>query len=334
MSRKLNLLNVKDYFRFMTAAAVTSICLLLPAFVSSQPLGEPILPIPAPIFDAKQQEQIALGRSLFHDNRLSKDNSTSCASCHQLDLGGTDRQPVSTGIGGAMGTVNAPTVINSSLNIAQFWDGRAATLEEQAAGPVHNPIEMGSNWDEVLKKLNESQSYQARFNKLYEDGLTAKNIQHAIAIFERSLLSLDSPFDRYLLGDERAISDEVRQGYQLFKSYGCIACHQGKNVGGNMYARMGAVGDYFIRHEDINASDMGRYNVTGNSEDRHVFKVPSLRMVTLTAPYFHDGSVATLEEAIDTMARYQLGRRVNSEDTALIIKFLESLVGELYEAEP
>lgn len=334
MSRTLNILIVKDYFHLMVAAAITFVCLSSPTYALSESLGEPILPITAPIFDAKQKEQIALGRLLFHDNRLSKDNSTSCASCHQLDLAGTDKQPVSTGIGGAMGTVNAPTVINSSLNIAQFWDGRAATLEEQAAGPVHNPIEMGSNWEEVLKKLNDSQSYRSRFNKLYEDGLTANNIQHAIALFEHSLLSLDSPFDRYLLGDERAISEEAKQGYYLFKSYGCIACHQGKNVGGNMYARMGAVGDYFMGHGELQPSDMGRYNVTGHSEDRHVFKVPSLRMVTLTPPYFHDGSVETLEEAIDTMARYQLGRRVSSRDTALIIKFLESLVGELYEAEP
>jgi cytochrome c peroxidase len=297
-------------------------------------LGEPILPITPEDFSAKEREQIALGRELFNDRRLSRDNSTSCASCHSLDLAGADGKPVSVGIGGVMGSVNAPTVINSGLNFVQFWDGRAATLEEQAAGPVHNPIEMGSNWVEVLEKLQRDPGIRSRFVSLYNDGLTAENIVHAIAIFERSLLTVDAPFDRYLGGDDDAISEEAKQGYRLFKSYGCVACHQGKNVGGNMYARMGALGEYFLTREKVGKSDLGRFNVTAREDDRHVFKVPGLRLVTRTAPYFHDGSVATLEEAIRIMAQAQLGRRITEKDTALIIAFLETLAGKLHEVTP
>ena len=330
-----NLLIFKDFIRCMgRCASGLLIFVSMQGALLAQGLGEPILPISPPLFTAVQKAQITLGRSLFSDPRLSRDNSTSCASCHSLDLGGADGRRVSVGINGAMGTVNAPTVINSSMNIAQFWDGRAATLEEQAAGPVHNPIEMGSNWGEVLEKLRLDEFYPSRFDSLYEGGLTAENIQHAIALFERSLVTLDAPFDRYLRGDEEAISTEAKRGYRLFKSYGCVACHQGRNVGGNMYARMGAIGDYFIKKQKLTTADAGRYNVTGMEGDRHVFKVPSLRLVTRTAPYFHDGSATTLEEAIKTMARYQLGRRINKEDTALIIKFLETLVGTLYQVEP
>ncbi len=304
------------------------------AEVLAQALEEPIHPIPTPQFSAEQKAQIALGRSLFNDPRLSHDNSTSCASCHSLELAGADGRRVAVGIKGAMGAVNAPTVINSVFNISQFWDGRAASLEEQAAGPVHNPIEMGSNWNEVLEKLRRDELYPARFSRLYNDGITAENIQRAIALFERSLVTVDAPFDRYLRGDKQAISAEAKRGYRLFKSYGCVACHQGKNVGGNMYARMGAIGDYFINKPKLDHSDMGRYNVTADEDDRHVFKVPSLRLVTRTAPYFHDGSAATLEEAVRTMARYQLGRPISTEDTGLIIRFLETLGGTLYQVEP
>ncbi len=305
--------------------------LVLPGAVQAEGMGEPILPIEIPQFTLVERAQIALGKQLFNDPRLSHDNSTSCASCHSLDLAGADGRRVSVGIKGAMGSVNAPTVINSALNLAQFWDGRAATLEEQAAGPVHNPIEMGSNWDEVLEKLRSDEFYPARFEALYEEGLSAINIQRAIALFERSLVTVNAPFDRYLRGEEGAISDEAKRGYRLFKSYGCVACHQGANVGGNMYARMGAVGDYFVRREGAGESDMGRYNVTGDEGDRHVFKVPSLRLVTQTAPYFHNGSVKSLEGAISTMALYQLGRRIRGEDIAPIIRFLESLQGTLYQ---
>lgn len=288
--------------------------------------NEPILPLnPATKLDSRK---VKLGDLLFHDTRLSHDNTVSCASCHNLATAGVDRLPQSLGIRSTPGAVNAPTVYNSGLSIAQFWDGRADSLEEQAAGPVHNPKEMDSNWDEVVAKLGQDGRLVQMFAALYEDGLVPANIQDAIATFERSLTTARSPFDRYLSGDDRAISEEARKGYLAFKSYGCSSCHQGANVGGNMFQKLGAMGDYFADRGGVDQADFGRFNVTGDELDRHVFKVPSLRLATLTPPYFHDGTVATIEEAIRLMARYQLGRNISDEDVALIVAFLGSLVGE------
>lgn len=333
LGREHNVNSVKVLLPFFTRSLMVLLAFCY-GEATAQPLDEPILPIDKPQFSAREKLEIALGRALFHEPRLSRDNTTSCASCHSLEFSGVDGRRVSVGIDGAMGAVNAPTVINSRFNLAQFWDGRAATLEEQAAGPVHNPIEMGSHWDEVVAKLRQDEIYPARFFALYEDGISGSNIQRAIAQFERSLVTLNAPFDQYLQGDEEAISEKAKRGYRLFKSYGCVACHQGQNVGGNMYARMGALGNYFINKRELDSADFGRYNVTGDEDDRHVFKVPSLRLAVHTAPYFHDGSATTLQDAVRTMARYQLGRRINSTDTELIIHFLETLPGELYEVKP
>ena len=298
---------------------------MLAAIPASVFANEPIQPLPLEVkLDVKR---VAIGEKLFNDKRLSKDNTLSCASCHSLETGGVDRTQVSTGIGGAKGPINAPTVFNSGFNFRQFWDGRAASLEEQAAGPVHNPIEMGSNWSEVMEKLGRDQALIGEMKSVYADGLQPKNIQDAIAVFERSLVT-PSRFDRYLRGDKAAITAEEQQGYQLFKSYGCIACHQGVNVGGNMYQVFGVIGDYFKKRGGVNDADLGRYNVTKSEADKHVFKVPSLRNVALTAPYFHDGSAATLDAAVDVMFRFQLGRPAPAKDKELIVKFLRSLNGE------
>ena len=287
---------------------------------------EPIRPIVAESnLDAKK---VALGERLFNDKRLSKDNSLSCASCHNLARGGVDSLPQSIGIGGAKGPINAPTVFNSSLNFRQFWDGRAATLEEQAAGPVHNPIEMGSNWSEVLAKLGQDGALVDQFKQSYADGMKPKNIQDAIAVFERSLVTPNARFDKYLKGDKTALSADELKGYQLFKAYGCVACHQGVNVGGNMFQTFGVMGDYFAKRGGVTAADLGRYNVTKNEADKHIFKVPSLRNVALTAPYFHDGSAKTLPDAVDVMFKYQLGRPASAQDKELIVKFLHTLTGE------
>jgi cytochrome c peroxidase len=264
---------------------------------------------------------------MFHDKRLSKDNSLSCASCHEIAKGGVDGRQFAVGIKGQVGPINTPTVLNSGLNFRQFWNGRAATLEEQAAGPVHNPGEMGSNWQEVLGKLNQDKAVVGKFRAAYRDGLQPKNIQDAIATFERSLIT-PSRFDRYLNGESNAINGDEKQGYQLFKNYGCVACHQGQGVGGNMFQTFGVLGNYFKDKGKITEADLGRFAVTKNELDRHVFKVPSLRNVELTAPYFHDGSAKTLEEAIDVMFRYQLGRTAPAADKALIVKFLKTLTGE------
>jgi cytochrome c peroxidase len=296
------------------------------SLVGAQTADEPIKPLPLKLtLDARKVE---LGKALFHDKRLSKDNSIACASCHDLAKGGADGKPTAVGIGGQVGPINTPTVLNSSFNFRQFWNGRAATLEEQAAGPVHNPGEMGSNWDEVLAKLRQDAALVGKFTAVYKDGLKPANIQDAIATFESSLVT-PSRFDRFLRGDLKAINENEARGYQLFKSYGCVACHQGVNVGGNMYQQFGVMDEYFkVRGKPITEADLGRYAVTKLDSDRHVFKVPSLRNVELTAPYFHDGATRTLEEAVDVMFRYQLGRTAPASDKNLIVQFLKTLTGE------
>lgn len=296
------------------------------SLVGAQTADEPIKPLPLKLtLDARKVE---LGKALFHDKRLSKDNSIACASCHDLAKGGADGKPTAIGIGGQVGPINTPTVLNSSFNFRQFWNGRAATLEEQAAGPVHNPGEMGSNWDEVLAKLRQDAALVGKFTAVYKDGLKPANIQDAIATFESSLVT-PSRFDRFLRGDLKAINENEARGYQLFKTYGCVACHQGVNVGGNMYQQFGVMDEYFkVRGKPITEADLGRYAVTKLESDRYVFKVPSLRNVELTAPYFHDGATRTLEEAVDVMFRYQLGRSAPASDKSLIVQFLKTLTGE------
>lgn len=321
--------------------AVCSVVGVMALFgVASAPLaadglwrGSALSPLP-PASNDIDPRKVRLGEEMFHDPRLSADDTISCATCHDLSSGGVDGRQKAVGIGGAEGGINTPTVFNSAYNFKQFWDGRAESLEEQAAGPVHNPMEMGSNWPEVVAKLNQDERVRALFEEIYKDGITGDNIVDTIATFERTLVTIDAPFDRYLQGDKSAISEQAVQGYELFKSYGCVSCHQGVNVGGNMYQTMGVLADYFRDRGNVKASDMGRYQVTGRDEDRHVFKVPSLRVVKFTAPYFHDGSAKTLEEAVKFMAKYQLGRELPDEDIQAIIAFLESLAGEYKRFDP
>jgi cytochrome c peroxidase len=293
---------------------------------------QPITPIPQRIeLDARK---VALGRRLFHDPRLSHDDTIACVSCHVLKLAGADARPLTIGIGGRVGTLNTPTVLNSGFNFRQFWDGRAATLEEQVEWPVHNPLEMASNWREVIAKLQSDATYPQTFGAIWPEGISAVNIQRALAEFQRGLITPDAPFDQYLRGDEQALSAEARQGWSLFRNLGCIACHQGVNMGGNMYANLGVMGDYFAdRGKPLVKSDLGRFNVTGREEDRHLFKVPTLRNVARTAPYFHDGSIPTLEKAVETMARYQLGQTLSKSDTHSLVAFLQALNGRLPEPE-
>ncbi|MES9851002.1 MAG: cytochrome-c peroxidase [Candidatus Thiodiazotropha sp. L084R] len=296
------------------------------------PKSEPILPLSAN--EQLNPKLVALGDQLFHDKRLSQDNSISCASCHVLSSGGTDKMPRSIGVGGAVGPIKAPTVYNSSYNLTQFWDGRSETLESQAAGPVHNVLEMNSTWMEVISKLSSDPAMVERFSELFADGITGENITIAIAAFERSLVTINSRFDLWLRG-EGVLNEEEIRGYRLFKSYGCISCHQGANVGGNMYAYMGAMGDYFIdRNSEITEADYGRFNVTGNEEDKHYFKVPSLRLAYINAPYFHDGSAQGLDDAVRIMGRYQLGREIPDHHIADIVAFLNTLVGEHARFKP
>ncbi len=289
-------------------------------------LDEPIQPIPLEI--RLDERKVALGGRLFHDARLSRDNTINCATCHNLSQGGVDRLSHSKGMNGELGDVNAPTVYNSGLNFKQFWDGRAETLEEQVNGPTHNSKEMASDWPQIIKKLKEDKDYVTSFDQLYPDGITDQNIRESIAVFEKGLNTPDSRFDRYLRGDVNAITQDEKEGYRFFKDLGCVVCHQGVNVGGNMFQTLGKFGNYFEDRGDVKKSDWGRFNVTGSEKDRYKFKVPSLRNVEFTAPYFHDGSQTSLEDAVETMAKYQLGRTLSNEETDAIVKFLKSLSGE------
>ncbi len=281
-------------------------CALLAGALSlsgNAPAAEPIKPIPETV--EVDPGKVALGRDLFHEPLLSKDDSISCASCHDLAAGGDDGRRVSLGIEGKEGTINAPTVFNVGLNFKQFWDGRAKTVEDQIDGPVQSPIEMGSLWPEVVAKLSRHETYPRRFNAIYSEGIRRNTIKDALGHFVRSLVTPGSRFDRWLQGDEGALNAQERRGYTLFKRYGCVSCHQGANVGGNMFQVFGVLNEYFKRRGNITEADLGRYNVTGNEADRHSFKVPSLRMAAMTAPYLHDGSAATLRDAVDAMFEFQ-----------------------------
>ena len=308
-------------------AAATSLALgaIFTLQVKAADLDEPIKPLPTNT--TLDQRKIDLGRKLFVDVRLSKDNTVSCASCHDFSHGGADPRPRSVGAGGAIGGANAPSVFNTGLNFRQLWNGSAGSLEEFLDRLIKNPKVFDSSWPEVIAKLRQDTPLASQFRAIYTDGITSQNILDASTTFTRSLLT-PSRFDRYLRGDAGAINAEELRGYGKFKSYGCVACHQGVNVGGNMFQKFGVMGDYFRDRGNISDADLGRFNVTKRESDKFVFKVPSLRNVELTAPYFHDGSAQSLEGAVEVMFKYQLGRPAPAEDKALIVKFLKTLTGE------
>jgi cytochrome c peroxidase len=311
-------------------AMLAFLCLFIP--VSAQqtdPVNladEPLQPLPQKL--SLSPAKIALGQDLFFDTRLSKDNTLSCASCHDLALGGTDSKAFSEGMDGALGNINTPTVFNSGFSFVQFWDGRAESLNTQVGGPINNPAELGASWHGVISKLKADADYVERFNTIYQSVIDEVSIQDAIATYERSLITPNSRFDRYLNGDLNAITSAEKAGYALFKSLGCSACHQGRNIGGNMFQKFGVMGDYFADRGAITTVDYGRFNATGLEEDRYFFKVPSLRNIALTAPYFHDASATTLDAAVVVMAFYQLGRTITDTDRSLVVAFLQTLTGE------
>lgn len=298
-----------------------------PAAAAAPLLDEPIQPVPLTLKQDPARAEI--GRQLFRDTRLSGNGRISCASCHDISKGGGDGRDRSVGLHGGLTSVNAPTVLNAALNFKQFWNGRAESLESQADHVMQNPVEMGSQWAEVVQKVSQDPKYKAAFAASYKDGVTKANIQNAIATFERTLITPNSRFDKYLRGDANAITPAEKAGYAKFKQYGCVACHQGVNVGGNMFQKFGVMGDYFAKRGNPTEADLGRYLVTKVESDKYVFKVPSLRNIALTAPYFHDASAKTLDEAVDIMFRYQLGRVASKEDKDAIIRFLNTLTGEL-----
>jgi cytochrome c peroxidase len=287
---------------------------------------EPIQPIPLAI--SLDPDKVNLGKKLFEDARLSQDNRVSCLSCHNLNLGGVDRHIRSIGINGNLTDVNTPTIFNAFFNFYLNWNGKFENLTNHLNALITNPKVMGVEWEALIEKLKGVSEYREAFDRIYPDGLTSTNIQDAIVVFEMSLYTPNSRFDRFLRGDKQALTKSEKEGYKLFKNYGCISCHQGINVGGNMFQRFGVIGDYFADRGNITKADLGRFNVTKDEADRYVFRVPSLRNVELTPPYFHDGSVETLEKAIAIMTRYQLGRPLSKEQIDLIVEFLRTLTVE------
>ena len=287
--------------------------------------GEPVRPIAEQLeYDEAKAE---LGRILYHDTRLSIDNTVSCASCHDLSTAGVDNKQYSEGVGGQLGGVNAPTVYNAVYNFVQFWDGRAATLALQAAGPPLNPVEMGcESFDQIIAKLSKDRALTRAFKAVYPDGWSEANITDAIAQFEHTLITPNSRFDRYLKGDAEAITAEELEGYNLFKKYNCATCHVGPMLGGQSYELMGQYADYFAaRGTELTVEDNGRFKETSIERDRHRFKVPGLRNVALTAPYFHDGTEPELKEAVCKMGTYQVGVELEDEVEDKIVAFLHTL---------
>lgn len=289
--------------------------------------GGVIQPIPQSV--PGDPAKITLGDKLYHDTRLSGDNTLSCASCHGLDKGGTDQARFSTGIRGQMGDINAPTTLNAGFQFMQFWDGRAPTLAAQADGPVNNPIEMGSNWAEAVPKLQQDAVLMQEFTAVYPEGPGKETVTDAIAAFEQSLITPNSAVDRYLMGDEQALNADEKRGMELFLAHGCAMCHVGKLLGGQSFELMGVRRDYFKDRGGVQKPDYGRFNFTQNERDRFKLKVPTLRNIALTFPYFHDGSTSDLKEAVAVMAKYQRGLDLPDRELEQITAFLKALTGEL-----
>ena len=310
--------------RFKTlpvAIAITTLTFALSAPVHAAE-SEPIQPLE--LAKITNPAKVELGKQLFFDPRLSRSGWISCNSCHNLSMGGSDNFKSSVGDHWAQGPIRAPTVLNSSLNVAQFWDGRAKDLADQAGGPIANPIEMGSTHEAAEKTLNTIPGYRAEFKKIYgTDKITIQEITDAIAAFEATLITPNSRFDQWLKGDKTAITDYELSGYQLFKDAGCVACHNGPAVGGNSFQKFGVVHEVQTSNPAI-----GRAGVTGNAGDRMLFKVPTLRNVALIPPYFHDGSASTLRQAVETMGWVQLGRKFTDDENARIVAFLKTLTGD------
>ncbi len=319
----------------LTALMAGAVFVAAPAFAEINLAEEPVQPVPAAaeLDDAK----VNLGERIFFDVRLSANKILSCGTCHNPQTGGTI-PGVTTSVPGASGVtvpINIPTVLNSGADETQFWNGRSPSLEDQAGGPLENPDEMGGNWADVIAMMNGDEAYKAAFAAVYgtEEAISEPNIRDAVATYERSLTTHNAPFDRYLNGEEEAISAQAKRGYEVFKEIGCTTCHNGSNVGGNSFMAMNE--QYFTdRGTEIIDQDKGRFTVTGDEADMFVFRVPPLRNVAVTAPYLHDGQAETLEEAVEIMAKYQLGLEegdLSTEDRDAIVAFLKSLHGELAE---
>jgi cytochrome c peroxidase len=292
---------------------------------SIPPGAEPITPLPSAI--SLDAGKVRLGEMLFHDVRLSRGDVLACAACHALAEGGDDNRARSPGSDGELLNFNAPTVFNAALSFRLNWRGNFRTLEEQNEAVLLDRDLMDMTWEELLPKLRADEAYREAFATVYGSDPAPAHVLDALATFQRSLTTPNAPFDRHLRGERDALTSEEERGYRLFKDYGCVACHQGVNIGGNLFQRFGIFHDPFSQYP-IRTADLGRFTITGQADDRFVFRVPSLRNVAVTAPYFHDGRTQTLEQAVREMARSQLGRVLTEQEVGQIAGFLRTLTGE------
>ncbi len=312
--------------------AVTT-ALAVPAAADDAALREQAVglfePIPEALDPAPDPAQVELGKMLFFEPRLSEAHNISCNTCHNLGTGGADLSRVSIGHRWQHGGRNSPTVLNARYNTAQFWDGRAADLVEQAGGPMVNPVEMASTEEHVVEMLNGIPGYRKHFEAAFpgvDEPVTFGNAERALAAFEETLITPNAPFDRFLRGEDVAMTDKQKAGLQLFMDAGCPACHNGINLGGDSYQPFGVVEkpEWTV----LPPEDRGRFEVTRSEEDAYVFKVPTLRNVSLTPPYFHSGAVWDLATAVEIMGTSQLGAALTEDDAAAITAFLEALTGD------
>jgi len=323
---KLRHLLLPAVFALFTSPAFAASPLMEDARAMFEPIPQDPPALPG---NPASAEKVTLGKALYFDPRLSASQTISCNSCHGVGMGGVDMVETSTGHRGLKGLRNSPTVLNAVFNFVQFWDGRSPDLEDQAGGPMINPVEMASTHENVVKTLQSIPGYAPMFAAAFPDQnepINIDNVKKAIAVFEASLITPNAPFDLYLAGDEESLSAEQKEGLQLFMDNGCTACHSGRNIGGQMYSAFGMVED---PSEDVYPSvDKGRYDITGDDMDLNVFKVPTLRNIVLTLPYFHAGTVWDLGEAVDIMARSQMGIELSEQEIDRIVAFLGSLTGE------
>lgn len=315
-------------FKFRTLAAA----LALVGSVSTASAWEALpATAPAPADNETTPAKVELGQILYHDPRLSSTGTVACASCHNTMLGGEDNRPNSMGVNGQTGGRSAPTVWNAAFNKVQFWDGRAASLEEQAAGPVTNPIEMGmKSWDEVVARLKTIEGYQDLFAKAFgDDSISKDNATKAIAAYERTLITPNSAYDKYAGGDKSALTEQQVRGLEKMAELGCTGCHSGPAFnGGGSFQRFPVAANGYFEAQYHFKKDKGVAEVTKKEADEHLFKVPTLRNIALTAPYFHNGAVKTLNEAVFLMGKLQLGKDLSKEEVADIVAFLDALTGE------
>lgn len=306
--------------RTLTLSLISLSAMLAPIYASAS--NEPIQPIKAVV--PENRDLVNLGKMLFFDPRLSKSGFISCNSCHNLSMGGTDNLKTSIGHKWQQGPINSPTVLNSSMSLAQFWDGRAKDLKEQAGGPIANPGEMAATHELAEKVVASMPQYRAEFKKAFgDDAVNIDRMTTAIAAFEEILVTPGSKFDKWLEGDKKALNENELEGYKLFKSSGCTQCHNGPAVGETSFQKFGV-----FSHYETKSLAAGRMDVTGKEADRNVFKVPTLRNIELTYPYFHDGEVATLEEAVKIMGKIQLNKDFEKDEINKIVAFLKTLTGE------